>query len=301
MTVPTVSHASEYSRAKYKEGEDWKALENPIGTKKYDGAHFFMEIDANGHPRFISRRESVKGGYPDRTEKLPHLARLQAKELANEAYNVELIHTGFDKNNVESHPAVSGILNSLPEKAKTTQAITGPIRAVLLDVIKPYKLTYAEKIDHLKKVEKIFNNPELIYTPEYHKGVEAISKLHNDTIRNKEEGYIVTEENVPENSNFRIKIKHSNTYNLRIADIIQEVDIHGKPKESAGALLLVDGSGKIVGKVGTGLTRELRRLIWLNKPSYMNRLIQVKALPPTAHKLRSAVYNGDADGDIDTI
>lgn len=292
-----------YNRAKYVEGKSWEDLVDPISSKKYDGAHFYLEVGNNLSPRVISRRESVKGGYPDRTEKLPHVAELIfPTESKGEVYNAELIHTGHDKNSVESHPAVSGILNSLPEKAIATQKLTGPVRVVLLDIVGKPEMTYREKIDHLKKVSEFVNKPDILFTPEFVEGHEAIRNQLKDTLAKKEEGIIVTEGSIPEENNFRIKIKHSNTYNLLVRTVIQEMDIQGRPKESAGALELEDATGRDVGKVGTGFSRELRREIWMNRNRWEGKkVIQVKALPPTAHKLRSAVYNGEADGDVDTL
>lgn len=290
-----------YSRAKYRDDKSWESIKDPVSSKKYDGAHFYMEVGQDGYPRFISRRESVKGGFPDRTEKLPLLSKIYLPNHKGEVYNVELIHTGKDKNNLESHPTSSGILNSLPDKAKTTQDIIGPIRAVLLDVVTPKINTYIDKIKHLKDVEKAANTLEILFTPEFKFGHDEVKKHISDTLAKKEEGVIITSAGLPEEKNFRIKIKHINTYNLKVVDIIQEVDVKGNLKNSAGALVLADATDRIVGKVGTGFSRELRIQIWLNKKAWMGRIIQVKALPPTASKLRSPVYNGDADGLLDTI
>lgn len=292
-----------YSRAKYRDDKDWIDIVDPISSKKYDGAHFYMEIGKDSKPRFISRRESVKGGFPDRTDKLPHLANIVfPAESVGKVYNVELIHTGQSKSAVESHPAISGILNSLPDKAISTQQITGPVRAVILDLVDHPDMTYRDKIAHINRVVDSLGNKDLIFAPEFKYGKKDVASHIQETLDRKEEGIIVTDGSTTEKNNFRIKIKHSNTYNLLVADIIQEVDISGKPKDSAGALVLKDASQRDVGKVGTGFSRELRREIWLNKDKWIGKkVIQVKALPPTAHKLRSAVYNGEADGDIDTL
>ena len=292
-----------YNRAKYRDDRDWKIFADPISSKKYDGAHFYLKVGDDLLPRFISRRESVRGGFPDRTEKVPHLASLVfPEESRGQVYNVELIHTGHDKDMVESHPAVSGILNSLPDKAIATQKLTGPVRAVLLDVVDRPDLTYREKVRHLNQVVSLVGRPDVLFHPEFAEGREAVQGQIDQTLAKKEEGVIVTDGSITEANNFRIKIKHSNTYNLLVRNVIQEVDISGKVKESAGALELEDATGRDVGKVGTGFSRELRREIWLNKSKWEGKkLIQVKALPPTAHKLRSAVYNGEADGSIDTL
>ncbi len=292
-----------YERAKYKEGVSFDNLPDPIGSVKYDGAHYFMAIDQEGSPRFISRRPSVKGHFPDRTEKLPHLASTKFPALAGNVYAVELIHTGHSTgpDAMESHPAVSGILNSLTPRALETQRNTGPIRAILLDVKHPSLPTYKDKIEHLKQVEHAFGNTNLLRVPEFKIGLDQIQKLVQETKSQGREGVIITSLSKPENENFRIKVKHLQHYNLKVCGIQQEFDIAGKPKESMGAFLLEDATGRMVGKVGTGFSRELRLEIWNNQSKWLGSLIQVIAMEPTASQVRSARYNGLADGDLDTV
>lgn len=291
-----------YQRAKYKEGVPLETIKDPVGSKKFDGAHFFLEFKEDGSPRYISRRESVKGGFPDRTEKLPHLVK-SLPQFAGNVYSVELIHTGHNtgQDAIESHPAVSGILNSLASKAIETQKLIGPVRAVLLDVKSPNLQTYGEKIEHLKTVEQAFGDSNLLFVPEIKIGLDNVKKLVEDTKVRGEEGIIATSLTTPESDNYRVKIKHINTYNLRVVDMQQEVDINGKLKDSMGALVLADATGRIVGKVGTGFTREERIQAWKNKSAWLGKLIQVQAMTPTASQIRSARYNGFADGNIDTI
>lgn len=292
---------STYKRAKYKENVPWVDIPDPVATKKYDGSHFVLEVGPLGDPHFISRRESVKGHYPERTDKLPHLTSTPVPQLSGNVYSVELIHSGHSKDAKESHASCSGILNSLPPKAIETQARTGPIRAVLLDVVSPVFPTYQAKMEHLQEVQRAFNKPDLIFTPSVKIGKAEVQKEIERTKREGEEGVIVTSLTKPESENYRVKVKHKDTYNLKVVGITQEIDIHGTPKESAGALIVADGTGQVVANVGTGLSRDLRREIWLNKKAWMNKLIQVEAMKTTARKLRSPVYNGDADGGLDTI
>ncbi len=290
-----------YSRAKYKEGVDWSSLDNPAGTIKYDGAHYYMEIQEDGTPKFISRRPSVTGQWLDRSPKVPHLLT-KMPHLAGNVYNVELIHTGKSKDNLESHANVSGILNSLPPKAIETQNTTGPIRAVLLDVVKPALETYDKKISHLAEVETSFNNPDLMFRVNPVEGKQAINDLIRSTRREGREGVIVTSSTKPESDNYRVKIKHKTTYNLLVVGVTQEFDKNGNSKDSAGALILADATGKIVGAAGTGLTDELRKQIWLSPKLWIGKkVVQVEAMDPTAEKLWHTVYKGEADGDIDVV
>ena len=289
-------------RHKYVEGSDWHTIPDPVGSKKYDGAAFALNFDSEGKPSFISRRESVKGGFPDRTEKLPHLSDVRLPEFAGRGYHVELIHSGWNPEDEESHANISGILNSLPPKAIGTQKTIGPVRAVLLDAVFPKDLpTYESKMEHLKILEQAFNKPGLVFTPEYHIGQEAVSRLVEETKNRDSEGVIVTSLKTPETLNVRHKVKHFGTYNLKVSKIMQEVDIKGSPKQSAGALLLVDANNREVCAVGSGFTKEQRAAIWKNPKEWLGRHVQIKAMSSTANRLRHPVFNGDADGDLDVV
>lgn len=293
----------EYVRAKYKESKEWDHIVDPAGSIKRDGAAFFMEIQPDGRPRFLSRRESVKGGFPDRTANLMYLPEVRVPQFAGNAYHVELIHTGHDfhEDSLDAHNILSGILNSKPEKALATQKEIGPVRAVLLDVINPKLTTFRDKILHLAQVKTAFGDVPNLHMPNIKIGKDEISKLVEETRNLGHEGVIITSLSTPEEKNIRVKVKHLDTYNLKVVDIIQEVDIKGNLKESMGALVLADATGRIVCKVGTGFTRAQRIDAWKNKDKWMDKLVQIKALPSTASRLRTPVYNGDADGDLDTV
>lgn len=291
-----------FQRAKYI--EDPKRIEkikdeNLVSSRKWDGANYFMKIDENGKPAFISRRESVKGGFPDRTEKVPHLAELRFPSFKGHVFNVELIHTGEKKGEMESHPMVSGILNSLTPRAKEQQQIYGPIRAVVFDQVTPHVSTFKEKIETFNKLEKEAGNTDIFFTPSFKIGKEQLNALAKKTALAGQEGIIITDLNKPEAENIRIKIKHFKTANLRVKSITQELDKNGNPKDSAGALIVEDANGREVANVGTGLSRELRQQIWKNPNAWKGKLIQVKYMDVARERLRMPVYNGEADGSPD--
>lgn len=292
-----------FQRAKYKETLDLHDIKDPVGSIKYDGGHYFVKFNRAGVPSFISRRQSVKGHYPDRTANLPQFHDIKLPEYANHVFSVELIHTGKNKNNLESHPAVSGILNSLPHNAIETQKLNGPVRAVLLDVIKPSIKTYGEKLELLKAVEKNVGKPSIFFVPEFHVGKDKIQKLIEKTKEEGREGIIVASMTADESSNPRLKVKHRMTYNLKVRGFLQEHDTQGNPKNSLGAFELEDATGRHVGDVGTGFTREFRQSVWKKKKDWLGRLIQVRAMPPVrvGMKIKMPIYNGESDGQLDTI
>lgn len=294
-----------FPRSRYKSPSELglNQIKDPVGTIKYDGAAFFMQIGADGSPRYYSRRQSVRGHYPDRTDQLPHLADVRLPALRGNVYHVELIHTGADRRNVESHPKVSGILNSLPPRAIETQRTTGPVRAVLLDVIEPSLPTYGDKLVHMKEVEKMVGKPDVFFAPEVAIGLPAIVRLTERTKKTGREGVIVTSLTQPEATNSRQKTKHVDTYNLKVIRVQQEIDIRGNPKESMGALVVADATGREVAAVGTGFTRDDRISIWKNRLNWIGREIQVKTFGTVKEfgKLRAPVYNGLSDSHLDIV
>lgn len=292
-----------FPRAKYKDDSksDWASIPDPVATVKYDGASFFLRVEPDGSLRYFSRRPSVKGGFPERTAQVPHLAKTKLPNLAGNVYNVELIHTGKSKSNVESHRAVSGILNSLPDRSVATQAELGPVRAVVHNVIEPSLSTYKDKLLSAKKLQDSFGNPDLLWAAEPHVGLPNVVKLIKSTKSRGQEGVIVTSLTKPEQSNVRVKVKHIDTHNLRVVGIEQEKDKSGQPKNSMGALVCADSTGKVVANVGTGFTRAQREDAWKNKSKWVGRDIQVKSMGLSANRLRMPVFNGDSDGELDRV
>lgn len=275
-------------------------MENPSGSIKYDGANYFLAYDQSGVPSFTSRRPSVSGEPIVRTAQVPQLAKV-LPQLAGQVFNVELIHTGHSVNNIEDPARVSGLLNALPPRSLKEQAEDGPIRAVIFNKIDPSLKTYEEKLVHMKALEHAFGDKSLMFVPEQHHGLPAIQRLVLSTLAHQQEGVIVLDHTADEAKNPRVKIKHKLHFNLRVTKIHQELDKNGVPKPSAGALSVVDSDDKDVGKVGTGFDRKTREDIYENPHLWLGKLIKVKAMKPTASKLRSPVYVGDADGDIDKV
>jgi hypothetical protein len=295
-----------FERATYKSNGEakhisWENVPDPIGSKKYDGGHDFLVIGQDGTPSFISRRQGVKGNYPEHQDKLPHLQGPYPEKFRGHIFSVEMIHTGKDKDQEESHPAVSGILNSLAPRAIKTQEETGPVRAVLLDVLHPALHTYRDKLRHMQELEKSYGRPDVLYTVPVAIGKDQIKDLIEDTKKKGQEGIIVTSGTLDESNNPRIKIKHLSMHNLKIVGFQQEVDKNGNFKPSVGAINVVDASGREVAKVGTGLSKDLREDMFRNPDKYLGTIIQVKSFGTKVNRLAGPVYNGEADGDIDLV
>lgn len=293
-----------FEHAKHKDSSaGWEHIPHPVATPKRDGAHFFLVIDNEGNQKYYSRRESVKGGHPERSAQIPHLAEKKLPQFAGQVFSVELIHTGHTKDKPESHVDTSRILNSLPDKAKATQKDIGPIRAAIHNVIYPPLPTYREKLLHMKELEKHFGDSNLLFVDEPVIGHANIQRLIDKTRREGREGVMVTSLSLPEDKNPRIKVKHFYTFNVKVNRVIQEYDQSGKPKDSMGALEFTDATGRVAGAVGTGFTKAMRKEIWDNQKDWIGKLIQVKAmgLSIVGGRLRAPVYNGEADGKLDKV
>lgn len=300
----TLKGGAVFQRAKYRDSDESLRpadIKDPVGTKKWDGASFFLSVENDGSLKYHSRRPSVKGGFPERSAQLPQLTAKKLPQFAGQVFNVELVHTGLNKSENESHRSVSGILNSLPAKAIETQATLGPVRAVIHNVISPDLPTFKDKLLKAKDLEDAYGNSSVLWAAEPHVGLPAVIRLINDTKKRGHEGVVVTSLTVPESSNVRLKVKHTNTFNLRIVDIEQEKDKTGKPKPSMGSLVCSDANGRVVANVGTGFTHEQRKDAWENKHNWIGKDIQVKTMGLAAQRLRMPVFNGDADGDLDIV
>lgn len=292
-----------YERHKYVE-KDWSHLKNPVASNKFDGSHFFLVVQPDGTFKYYSRRESVKGHHPERSAQLPQLNSNPLPQYAGDVMSVELIHTGHNKDHKESHPNVSGILNSKVERAIATQQEKGPVRAVLLDVKDHNLPTFREKLKYLKKFENDYGNKDVLFMPKFVEGHEAINKYLQEVTKKKSEGIIVTDMDLPEEQNPRYKVKNFKTYNLKVSGPLQqEIDIQGNPKDSMGAVPVTDASGRFVGMVGTGFDRATRISAWKNPKDWDGRMIQVRAYPPSkpGGQIRFPIYNGSPDGNIDLV
>lgn len=293
--------ATMYYRAKYDDSFKKVTEDTPrLTSLKYDGANYFLAYDHQGVPTLTSRRLSVSGEVIEKSDRVPHLAKPLPSQ-AGKVYNVELIHTGHDPHAPESHARVSGLLNALPPRSIREQSVDGPIRAVVFDMLEPKVETFNDKIPHLQGLVADFGDSNLMFHPEYAHGWGGMRALIAKSKQEGREGIITLNPVAPEAKNTRVKLKHKNHYNLKVKAILQEMDIHGKPKQSAGALLLEDATGREVGKVGTGFDRKTREDIFKHQNAWINKLIQVEAMKPTGTKLRQPVYNGDADGELDTV
>jgi DNA ligase-1 len=76
---------------------------------------------------------------------------------------------------------------------------------------------------------------------------------------------------------YLLKLKRFDDDEAIIVGFKQEVDIHGKPKNTLGGLLVKDVKTGIKFHVGSGLDKELKQKIWDNQEKYLGKMITYRS------------------------
>ena len=116
------------------------------------------------------------------------------------------------------------------------------------------------------------------------------------------EGIIIRHPGAPyevRRSPYIMKFKPRRRDVYRIVGTQEEVSTHGEPKGVLGALLCTSDEETIFG-VGSGFTRDARRLLWRNRDSLVGKYVEVlyQALTP-AHVPRFPVFRALVRGERD--
>jgi len=266
-------------RPSYKEIDKIDDESKYIASEKLDGAHFLATINPNGIA-FTSQRKSVNGDLLPREDKVPHLRDLKLpKKYHGMTLRGELWHDkGFNY--------TSGILNSAEPKAVEKQKQIGALRFAPFRIAKgpngEESLPYEEQL----KVIKEMSDPLPHFFDPPVQPTTSIKAFFDEIGMKKGEGAVL----VDKATGSFYKMKHRYDYDLLIADIIPG---QGKYAESAGALLLKDKTGRIVGKVGTGLTDSMRVELLRNKNKYIGKqLVKVESRKPLKGQLREPSFLG---------
>lgn len=81
------------------------------------------------------------------------------------------------------------------------------------------------------------------------------------------------------------------TDDLLVMEFQEEIDIHGQPKETLGALLCVRDSTSELMPIGSGFTKEERQHIWNNQPDFIGKVVEVEGKKRfDSGKLRHPVF-----------
>lgn len=240
--------------------------DNYVASAKIDDAHNIFYFPKTGEtPRIFSYRESKRD--PNRplehTHKVEGFADLETpKELANTIVRGGLYAIHPKTGKATPHHLLAGMLNSNVWKSRESQEEHGKLRPILYDVVKHKdkdmeNAPYTEKLEVLNKIREHF--PDMFDLPRMAHTQSEKSKLLEDIakgdVAETAEGVVLWH-------------KHEGKPPIK-AKFIQEHDVYvrepfpgeGKYKDNAvgGFYYSHTPDGPIAGKIGTGLSDNLRR------------------------------------------
>lgn len=280
--TPTESGAEKPHYKSVSEEQALKAVEEG-GTMspKIDGALNFLNLN-HGKAEMLSHRISKTTGKPViQTERFfgsrPHL------DIPKEFNNSTLLTEVYGKKDGKAIPSqqLSGILNSSIAKALETQNSQGvSMHGMLFDIAKkqgkPVELPYEQRkallasiLKHLPKNK--FHLPEGATTPK-----EAIKMLQDV----KSGKHPLTREGVVVHPKEGNPLKHK---------LMEESDVHIRGmfpaekgskydgKSVGGFTYSHEAKGPVVGRVGSGITDEMRALMFKDPKSFINRIAKIKS------------------------
>lgn len=257
-----------------------------IASEKKDGAHVIAKVTAEKGLGIVSLRKNKKdGGFIVKDNQVPHLAYAKSpKKFDGMVLRGELY--------LDKYPfsVLSGILNSKSPKAvKAQENLDERIKLAPFEIIKlpggkdPEDMDYENRLKLLQDFAKEIASDEVI-VPDY--TTTDKKEFYENIIAKGGEGIVLRHKTDPE----FYKIKKEETYTLRIVDYTEG---EGRfYKNGIGAFVVEDGKGRRVGKVGTGMSDQMRIHAYNNFNQYRGKLIKVKMMEPTKQSIRSPVFIG---------
>jgi len=256
--------------------------ENVTVQPKLDGAFSFVYLEKDKPVRVFSHRLSKRHpeiGVIEYTHKIEPLLQTKVpSELHDTILKAEVLAVTKDNKPLPAHE-LGGILNSNVLKAredlKNKKAM---LKVFIFDVVK-YKgkdvshLPYEERYKLLQEIKNYIASPALavvpMLSPKEAPRVLELMKRGKFNITN--EGLIIR----TDGKTFKAKIRPD--YDVYVRDFFPG---EGKYKNwgVGGFYYSHTPDGPIVGKVGTGLSDELRRDMYLNPKKYIGRVAVVEAM-----------------------
>jgi len=259
-------------------------IEDPdtIASAKIDDAHNLFLLPATGDQiRVVSYRSSKRSstGVIEHTHKVPALYGQKVPS----GLGGTILRGGLYAMHPQSGKAtpakdLAGILNSNVWASREKQKQHGELIPVIYDVVK-YKgknmegAPYAEKLKVLTEVaDKLpFELPRMAHSPEEKK--DLITKIRTGQVPETEEGVVFWNLKKGEPP---YKAKFTQDHDVYIRDFF-----HGGGKYAnkavGGFLYSYEENGPIVGRVGTGLSDELRIDMHNNPLKYRGLVARVRA------------------------
>lgn len=287
MNITPVKYPEEYEKPRFKtidaeEVEEYikKMKEGDTLQEKIDGAHGIVQL-LKDSIEVLSVRKSVTGKPIVHTERI--FAKIPKANIPKQLQNSLLAGEIFgqtEKGNVIPPQDLGAILNSVILKSLEKQEEEGvDLRVALFDIIRAgskelSKTPYLERYKFIE--EKILpllpDKFEMIKQVETQEEAKKFwDKIRSGKYPRTSEGVVIRlqEESKP------IKAKTFNEIDVYIRDIFP-----GEGKYSGvgagGFYYSLEPDGKIVGKVGTGFSDELRKYMWEHPEEFIGRVARVK-------------------------
>ena len=266
---------------------------------------------------FVSRSKSVDNIPIVRSETMQHcsfvnLDRKVAQRVNRNVVRAELFHS-------KGISFLSGILNSLPKKAKETQIKSGYIQAMLFDIdgtvdnknrFIPDNRSYKSRIsDYTTLANNINKETALSKRINYNKTFfmlpersSNIKQAYNQAIRRKGplgEGIVIKSLDGNKEDTW-LKVKKTKDYDLKVVGMTEG---NNRLRNRMGNLLLSDKTGAVVARPGSGFTDNERQWWWDNRKDIIDKtVVTIKAQEAQENALRAPMFDRIRDDkSIDEI
>lgn len=259
-----------------------KLTDKDIVQTKIDGALSLVNIPKNKIIEILSHRISKITGRPVvQTERFFGQRPIinVPESLTNSVLLGEMY--GVRKGKAIPIQELGGILNSVIAKSLAYQKDKDiQLKTMLFDIVKEHgkdvsHLPYAQRLELLRKYMKYlpkdkFHLPETVRGPE--KAMELYRKIKAHKHPLTVEGLIIRKAENDE----PIKAKLFKEHNVYIRDIFPGEGKY-KGKAAGGFWYSLTPHGPIVGKVGTGLSDIMRKMLWENPKEFIGRVARIQA------------------------
>lgn len=257
-------------------------------SAKIDGAHVVLSIPRKGITRVFSYRKAKKNptGLIEHTQKIKGLEKgVRPLGVKGSIVRAEAYARDAKTNRPLPAETIGGMLNSNVWKSREAQKEKGRLRLALHD-IDVYKgkdvsdLPYEEKLELLKQIKDalpkgVAELPQYAISPRAKANLlkKIVSGEHPQT----EEGIVLwpLKKSPPPT-----KAKITKEHDVYIRKIFPGEGKY-KGRGAGGFLYSHTPNGPIVGRVGTGLSDELREDMHRNPDKYLGRVAVVKSMTKT--------------------
>lgn len=253
-----------------------------VMTAKLDGASANIVLEGGKRPRLYSHRvpKLRPAGLLEYSHKVPDLYQTRVPhELGQTIVRGEIYATKGGK--PIAAESVAGMLNSDTWKSLQAQKKRGKLKVGLFDVLKYQgkdmaRAGYEEKLEALGEISAHMPQlgaPEIARTPDEKR--KLLKKIQTKGGEQTYEGVVLHD---VRGGRRPIKAKFKSDHDVYVRRISQAVDKKGIPKNEAGALhFSATPTGRLVGKVGTGFSRKLRRDMFERPNVYLGAAAKLTA------------------------